>query len=153
MNYFPEIRFRGVGGQFKEGVGIQRRLPKPKIYSQACWKQSKKKKKEMAMMYFFFWREGKKTVRKRKPWPGQWPHRPGRRLVFCSKRKSTSALSGLQGLFLPDTLVKEPDIYKHQFHTWVSTATTRQTSVKARLQFWVIKLHVFPSTFSGNAYK
>lgn len=53
MNYFPEIRLRGVGGQFKEGVGIQRRLPKPKIYSRECWKQSKKKKRDGNDVLFF----------------------------------------------------------------------------------------------------
>lgn len=53
MNYFPEIRLRGVGGQFKERVGIQRRLPKPKIYSQECWKQSKKKKRDGNDVLFF----------------------------------------------------------------------------------------------------
>lgn len=28
MNYFPELRVRGTGEQFKEGMGGQRRPPK-----------------------------------------------------------------------------------------------------------------------------
>lgn len=116
-----------------------------KKYSQERWKQSKERKGEracvLAMMCLLSEEKARRGLRERERWvtqglPGQGSAR------FCSETKPRSALSGLQSSsFLTPC--------ERWFHTPVSIALVHKTFLRATLQFWVIRLHAFPSTFSG----
>ena len=170
MNYFPEVRFKGVWGHFKEGMDIQRASLVAQMVESACnvadpglmlgsgrspregngnplqyscqensmdrgaWRatycpwdckelhmtewwtlsqrrlpnlkpraletKQKQKKKRQCIFFLKSRQKGFKEEGTLTRSVCHWHHRQGRRLIFSSKRKSMSALSDLQGLFI-----------------------------------------------------
>lgn len=131
--------------QFKKGVGIQKRPP----ITEEIWPRplKTKQKKEMAMMYLFS--EEKAKVYKERLGPSVASE--ARALTCFLQEEQVHACPLSSPGALPSWHCSQGRApYMHWLRTWLSTGIAHKPFIRTKLKFWVIKLHVFPSTFWGG---